>query len=183
MRSCTGRRREFPGATFPKDSARGKPCSTVSRIGPSAATGQRSSKRYSSRMRRTPSSSMPPSCEPTRMLRAEKGDHHQCSWSLSGWVLHESPRSRRQQRAAAPPRAHRRATARSDGRQSDHRQSRAWQSLDRGYRIRLRRDPSAAARARHEASHSSSSRSKEEAPASIEGATRVGIESRCSFTA
>jgi toxin ParE1/3/4 len=103
--------------------------------------------------------------EPTRTLRAEKGDHQQCSWSLSRWVHHESPRARRQQRAAAPHRAHARAKARVHRRRGHHRETRARQSPDRRYRLRLGCHSKSAPKSGHQGSHPCEPDTEEQAPA------------------
>lgn len=120
---------------------------------------------------------MHPLFEPTRMLRAEKGDHQQCFGSLSRWVHHESPRARRPQRAAAPHRAHARAKARVHRRRRHHREARAGQSPDRRHRIRLGRHSKSAPRPRNQGGHPCEPDTKEQA-ATRSQALRVPVSCR-----
>ncbi len=152
------------------------------RTGRCAATGRRSSRHSSSRKKTRLSSSMHPLFEPTRMLRAEKGDHQQCFGSLSRWVHHESPRARRPQRAAAPHRAHARAKARVHRRRRHHREARAGQSPDRRHRIRLGRHSEVCSETSESRRSSMRTRHERTSRDSIASATRAGIVSRCSST-
>lgn len=155
----------FHGATSQSGSARGRPSTTSSRCGPIVATGRRSSGRFNWMSPTTASSSTPPSCEPTRMRREEKGGPEQCTGAFSRWILHEDSRSHRRERPPAPRRNHARTAARVDRRRVDRQRARTREQAHRGHRLRLRRHPRVRQEGGAEAGHSSTSRSAQEASA------------------
>lgn len=154
-----------PGVTCRSASALGKRSTTSSHAGPTSATGDASSKPFSSGSTKTESSSTHRLFEPTRMLRAERGDPKQCSGSLSRWLLHEGPRTRRRERAAAPHRNHAGPAARIHSRRSDPPRTRPRLESPRGHRLRFGRDPGVREADGHEARDSSPPDPQEEASA------------------
>src|SRR5690606_8914109 len=129
-------------ATYPNALGPGRPSTTDSRIGHDEDTGGEISTPCSTRSTMKVSSSTLQSCEPTRILRAEKGDQQECIGSFSRWLLHEDPRPRRLERAPGPRRDHAGSTARLDGSRGNHRRTRLRGCVHSGHGIRLELDSS-----------------------------------------
>lgn len=163
MPCSIARKQASLGVTCLSDLGLGKPSTTSSLAGRTSVTGLASSKRFKSTSTRTESSSTHRLFEPTRTLRAEKGDPKQCIGSFSRWLLHEGPRPHRRARAPAPHRTHARPTARVDRRGKHPPHSRTRPKNPRGHGVRLGRHPSLREATWNEGCDSSPSRPQEEA--------------------
>ena len=128
----------------------------------SGATGLQFSRRCRYESTTTESSSTLRSFEPTRTLRAEKGDHQQRTGSFSRWILDKGPCARRHERASAPRRAHARPATRVDRRGSDHQRARAGPSVHSRHGLRFERDPRAPEVPENQAGHPSAPHAEKE---------------------